>query len=52
MAIDTSDFGSITNRGSNHYPYVSHQHIITTTPQNCYNLGRGDIEYQKKVIET
>ena len=34
-------FGSITHWGSNHYPYDSHHHIVTTIPRNDYNFCRG-----------
>ena len=27
---------SITNQGSTHYPYESHHHTVTTTPQNYF----------------
>ena len=31
------NFGSITNLGSNNYPYNSHHHILTTTLRNGYD---------------
>ena len=42
------DFSSISNRGSNPYPYDLHHHTIITTPPKFHFLRRREIRYLKK----
>ena len=47
---NSTDFVSIDKQVSNHYPYDSQRHTVTSTPRNHYNLRRGEIKYEKNEV--